>query len=138
MSQRITRREAARRARHFEKVDATRMTDVTSSRRPLSAKEEIARMVKFEIDRIESTSMEKETGSYEDEDDFEDEETEPLWVSGYEIHETEPDEDLQPGLPDDLTAELRPIGERNQEEDPTIPSSQIEKSTGDDGSPDAA
>lgn len=100
MAQKLTRRQAARKYRDYERVDKTRVTDV-GHKRAFSAKEEIARMVKFEIDKVTAADDERRHGTFDEEDDFEDEEPEPLFMSGFEVQDMAPDQEYEPHVPDE-------------------------------------
>ncbi len=73
-----------------EKAWGKRMVDATRPA-PMTMKEQIQKYVKI---AVSSQAVEEGFESFEEADDFEDEETEPPWVSEYEIPDTKEEDNI--------------------------------------------
>lgn len=104
------KRKDAPKSIRFEKIDKTRVTDVGSSKLAVSVKDQIRQQVSFEVDAALAKRDEKKHGTFDEEDDFEDEEPEPIWLSGKEVQEMAPDEEHMHVPADDQEDEPRESG----------------------------
>lgn len=74
------------RPKHYEELDHTPVE--IPDQRPLTLREEMQRYIRTELSRMAQV---QEHGSFEDEDDFEEEDPDPDWTSPYEVHDMLPD-----------------------------------------------
>lgn len=112
MTGKKTFREVLAERRHFEQVDPTRRTDVSAAGkrpRPMDTRQLVKDMVRNELSTM---AEDAEMDTFEEADDFEDEEPEPHWPSAYEIHDMQPDTEMSERSPEPGD-ELHPV-ERDQ------------------------
>lgn len=96
-------RELLAERRDYEKNDGTRHADVGGNRqRPMDTKQLVQHLVQTELSNL---GQEAGFETFEEADDFEDEDPEPPWTSQFEIHDMEPEE--EPFHAPEETEELR-------------------------------
>lgn len=93
MTAKKTFREVLAARRDFEINSGERLTDIGGNKhRPMDTKQLVKHLVSTEL-----SSLGEEAGyeTFEEADDFEDEDPEPLWASAYEIHPMEEDHEME-------------------------------------------
>jgi hypothetical protein len=77
--------------RDFEKNSGQRLTDVGGNKpRPMDTRQLVKHLVRTQLSEVaEESGFE----TFEEADDFEDEDPEPPWTSQFEIHDMQPEEE---------------------------------------------